>query len=119
MNKQHPQDVGLTYIQHLKFTWGESVRLVCMSGVMLFHGIVPWIWDWRCSYTLAESLLQAKRPQFVCVCFAERRVLCYNITCPKRFVECKHSPNGSCRVKKIVAQKIRVKYLQKLGGGFD
>jgi len=55
MNKQHPQDVGLTYIQHLKFTWGESVRLVCMSGVMLFHGIVPWIWDWRFSAYLDNA----------------------------------------------------------------
>ena len=34
---------------------GESVRLVCMSGVMLFHGIVPWIWDWRFSAYLDNA----------------------------------------------------------------
>ena len=55
MNKQHPQDVGLTYIQHLKFTWGESVRLVCMSVVMIIHGVVPWIWDWRVSAYLSTA----------------------------------------------------------------
>jgi hypothetical protein len=34
---------------------GESVRLVCMSGVVLFHGIVPWIWDWRFSAYLDNA----------------------------------------------------------------
>jgi hypothetical protein len=55
MNKQHPQDVGLTYIQHLKFTWEESVRLMCMSVVMIIHGVVPWIWDWRFSAYLDNA----------------------------------------------------------------
>ena len=49
INKEHPEDVGLTYFSHLKFAWCEMIRLECMACVMFVHGIVPWVWDNRFS----------------------------------------------------------------------
>lgn len=49
INKNHPHDVGLTYFQHMKFAWRESIQSLWISLVMLVHGIIPWIWDWKYS----------------------------------------------------------------------
>lgn len=49
MNKNHPKDVNLTYMQHLRFAWTEVVRLLSISIVMLVHGVVPWVWDTKFS----------------------------------------------------------------------
>ena len=55
MNKNHPYDVGLSYLGHLKFAWGECFRLNCISFVMFVHGLVPWIWDWKYDEYLDEA----------------------------------------------------------------
>ena len=44
INKNHLQEVNLSYFSHLKFTLGEIVRLLGMSVVMLVHGLIPWVW---------------------------------------------------------------------------
>ena len=45
MNRNHPKDVNLSYMQHLRFAWTEAGRLLAMAIIMLVHGVVPWIWD--------------------------------------------------------------------------
>ena len=47
VNKNHPKDVGLSYFSHLKFAWGEMIRLECMAIVMFVHGLFPWVLDGR------------------------------------------------------------------------
>jgi hypothetical protein len=55
INTKHPQDVGLTYWQHLKFAWGECVRSLLISFVMFVHGLIPWVWDWKYSAFIDEA----------------------------------------------------------------
>ena len=43
MNKNHLREVNLNYFSHLKFTLGETVRLLGMTVIMLVHGLIPWI----------------------------------------------------------------------------
>mgnify|MGYP003632685870 FL=1 len=57
INKKHPGDVGLTYWTHLKFAWGECIRLIYMSFIMFIHGLCPWVWDWKYN----EYISQAKK----------------------------------------------------------
>jgi hypothetical protein len=55
INKKHPSDAGLTYWQHLKFAWGEMIRLVGMGFVMFVHGLIPWVWDWKYNQFIDEA----------------------------------------------------------------
>ena len=48
-NFNHPKDVGMGYWKHLRFAWGEMVRLGCMEFVMFTHGLFPFIWDHKFS----------------------------------------------------------------------
>ena len=59
MNFNHPKDVGLSYLQHLKFAWNESIHALWMTIVMFIHGIVPWIWDWKFNHYLGEAKKRA------------------------------------------------------------
>ena len=45
LNLEHPKDVGLSYYEHLKFTWKESILALGMSLVMFIHGIFPPLFD--------------------------------------------------------------------------
>ena len=55
INRNHPRDVGLTYLKHLKFAWGESIQSIWVVFFMFIHGIVPWIWDWKFDAYLKEA----------------------------------------------------------------
>ena len=44
-NFTHPKDVGMKYVNHLKFSWGESIRSLGICIVMFIHGIFPFILD--------------------------------------------------------------------------
>jgi len=55
INTKHPGDVGLTYFSHLRFAWGECFRLIGISFIMLIHGLVPWVWDWKYSAYIEEA----------------------------------------------------------------
>ena len=45
-NFNHPCDVGLTYKEHLYFTWKESARSLLACVIMFIHGIFPPLLDW-------------------------------------------------------------------------
>jgi len=47
INIKHPRDVGLTYLQHLKFAWLESIYAFGIFLLMFVHGLIPWVWDWK------------------------------------------------------------------------
>ena len=55
LNRNHPKDVGLTYFQHLKFAWCESIYALWVSIFMLIHGMIPWVWDWKFSNYLDKA----------------------------------------------------------------
>ena len=55
LNYNHPKDVGLNYFSHLKFAWGEMVRLGCMEFVMFIHGLFPFIWDGKFSEYIKKA----------------------------------------------------------------
>ncbi len=55
INRKHPEDVGLTYLQHLKFAWNESKEAWWMGIVMFVHGLIPWIWDWEFNQYLDKA----------------------------------------------------------------
>ena len=55
INRKHPKDVGLTYLQHLKFAWNESKEAWWMGIVMFVHGLIPWIWDWEFNQYLDDA----------------------------------------------------------------
>jgi|TARA_R110000803_G_scaffold21214_2_gene53628 hypothetical protein len=58
MDKKHLQNVGLTYLSHLKFTTGEVLRLLGMSVVMLVHGLIPWVWSCKFSDYIADARMR-------------------------------------------------------------
>ena len=37
----HPQEAGETYVQHMLFTLGMSVRFLFLSAIIAIHGIFP------------------------------------------------------------------------------
>jgi|TARA_R110000787_G_scaffold188940_1_gene300684 hypothetical protein len=58
MDKKHLQNVGLTYLSHLKFTTGEVLRLLGMAVVMLVHGLIPWVWSCKFSDYIADARMR-------------------------------------------------------------
>ena len=58
IDKKHLQNVGLTYLSHLKFTTGEVLRLLGMSVVMLVHGLIPWVWSCKFSDYIADARMR-------------------------------------------------------------
>jgi len=55
INTEHPRDVGLTYFQHLKFAWFESIYAFRIFLLMFIHGLLPWIWDWKFNEYLDDA----------------------------------------------------------------
>jgi hypothetical protein len=58
MDKKHLQNVGLTYLSHLKFTTGEVLRLLGMVFVMVVHGFIPWVWSCKFSNYIASARMR-------------------------------------------------------------
>ena len=46
LNFNHPQDVSMTYVEHLCFTWKEGARSLLACVIMFIHGVFPPVLDW-------------------------------------------------------------------------
>lgn len=40
---EHPEETGETYLQHLRFTFGMSLRFFLTTLVILIHGLFPFV----------------------------------------------------------------------------
>jgi hypothetical protein len=55
VDKNHLQNVGLSYFSHLKFALGELIRLFGMAIVLVVHGFIPWIWSSKYSDYISNT----------------------------------------------------------------
>ena len=53
MKIKHLQEAGETYFEHLRFAWS-------VSFVMLVHGLLPWVWEFRATEMMARQEMKRR-----------------------------------------------------------
>ena len=48
---KHLSEAGETYFEHLRFAWS-------VSFVMLVHGLLPWVWEYRATEMMSKREIQ-------------------------------------------------------------